>query len=52
MGRKSVKPEIAQLATLSQTDTSGLVKALDYYGLWKLFDALCDAAFYSRNLIK
>jgi pimeloyl-ACP methyl ester carboxylesterase len=25
------------------------VNALDYYGLWKLFDALCDAAFYKKN---
>ncbi len=24
-------------------------KALAYYGLWKLFDALCDAAFYGTN---
>ncbi|MBM3858310.1 MAG: alpha/beta hydrolase [Verrucomicrobia bacterium] len=23
--------------------------ALDFYGTWKLFDALCDAAFYGRN---
>lgn len=23
--------------------------AIDYYGLWKLFDALCDAAFYGKN---
>jgi pimeloyl-ACP methyl ester carboxylesterase len=23
--------------------------AMDYYGTWKLFDALCDAAFYGRN---
>lgn len=23
--------------------------ALDYYGTWKLFDALCDAAFYGKN---
>src|SRR5262249_20574377 len=23
--------------------------ALDYYGLWKLFDGLSDAAFYHRN---
>jgi pimeloyl-ACP methyl ester carboxylesterase len=23
--------------------------ALDYYGIWKLFDALCDAAFYGKN---
>ena len=26
-----------------------LVNALDYYGTWKLFDALCDAAFYGKN---
>ena len=25
------------------------INALDYYGLWKLFDALCDAAFYGKN---
>ena len=25
------------------------VDALDFYGLWKLFDALCDAAFSGRN---
>jgi poly(3-hydroxybutyrate) depolymerase len=23
--------------------------ALDFYAFWKLFDALCDAAFYNRN---
>jgi len=28
---------------------SMMVNALDYYGTWKLFDALCDAAFYSKN---
>lgn len=22
---------------------------MDYYGLWKLFDALTDSAFYGRN---
>ncbi|HEU4765859.1 MAG TPA: alpha/beta fold hydrolase [Pyrinomonadaceae bacterium] len=26
-----------------------MVNALDYYGTWKLFDALCDAAFYGKN---
>ena len=26
-----------------------VVNALDFYGLWKLFDGLCDAAFYSKN---
>jgi pimeloyl-ACP methyl ester carboxylesterase len=25
------------------------INALDYYGLWKLFDGLCDAAFYTKN---
>lgn len=25
------------------------INALDYYGLWKLFDALCDTAFYDKN---
>jgi acetyl esterase/lipase len=26
-----------------------LVNALDFYGTWKLFDGLCDAAFYGKN---
>ncbi len=26
-----------------------LINALDYYGTWKLLDALTDAAFYGRN---
>lgn len=26
-----------------------MVNALDFYGLWKLFDGLCDAAFYGKN---
>ena len=25
------------------------VNALDYYGFWKLFDGLTDAAFYGKN---
>ena len=49
IGAKEGQTGDSQLPMLSQTDTSGLVNALDYYGLWKLFDALCDAAFYSRN---
>ncbi len=28
---------------------TGTVNALDYYGFWKLFDGLCDAAFYGKN---
>jgi hypothetical protein len=26
-----------------------MVNALDFYGIWKLFNALCDAAFYGKN---
>jgi dienelactone hydrolase len=26
-----------------------MVNALDFYGTWKLFDGLCDAAFYGMN---
>lgn len=26
-----------------------MINALDYYGTWKLFDALCDAAFSGKN---
>lgn len=26
-----------------------MVNALDFYGTWKLFDGLCDAAFYGKN---
>jgi dienelactone hydrolase len=31
------------------TAPTGPVDALDYYGYWKLLDALTDAAFYNRN---
>jgi pimeloyl-ACP methyl ester carboxylesterase len=34
--------------TLRQYDKQ-TADALDYYGFWKLFDALTDAAFYHRN---
>jgi hypothetical protein len=26
-----------------------MVNALDFYGTWKLFDGLCDAAFTGKN---
>ncbi|HSE40036.1 MAG TPA: alpha/beta hydrolase [Acidobacteriota bacterium] len=26
-----------------------ILNALDFYGTWKLFDALCDTAFYGKN---
>ena len=38
-------PQASQRARL---DTM-IVNALDFYGTWKLFDALCDAAFYNKN---
>jgi pimeloyl-ACP methyl ester carboxylesterase len=28
---------------------SMMVNAMDFYATWKLFDALCDAAFYNKN---
>jgi pimeloyl-ACP methyl ester carboxylesterase len=28
---------------------SMMVNAMDFYGTWKLFDGLCDAAFYNKN---
>ena len=37
-----------QTSRRSRLDTM-LVNALDFYGTWKLFDALCDAAFYGKN---
>jgi len=49
IGAKESKTGNGQLPSLLQAEPSALVNALDYYGLWKLFDALCDAAFYSRN---
>jgi acetyl esterase/lipase len=33
----------------SQRLETMMINALDYYGTWKLFDALCDAAFYGKN---
>ena len=36
-------------ANESRRTETMLVNALDYYGTWKLFDALCDAAFYNTN---
>ena len=39
-----------QLPAMAQTTSSSpAANALDYYGLWKLFDALCDAAFYGKH---
>jgi acetyl esterase/lipase len=45
MDRVGDGPQTSRRARL---DTM-IVNALDFYGTWKLFDALCDAAFYSKN---
>lgn len=37
-----------QISRRSRLD-SMVINALDFYGTWKLFDALCDAAFYGKN---
>ena len=34
---------------LVQFEHAGAVDAMDWYGTWKLFDALSDAAFYGRE---
>lgn len=39
-------PQIPQQRT--RVDTM-IVNAMDFFGTWKLFDALCDAAFYGKN---
>ena len=38
----------AQISRRVRPETM-LVNALDYYGTWKLFDGLCDAAFEGKN---
>lgn len=37
-----------QTSRRTRLDTM-MVNALDFYGTWKLFDALCDAAFSNKN---
>jgi len=36
-------------ARAQQQQPKPTVDTLDYYGTWKLFDALCDAAFHGKN---
>ena len=45
-GSGSSQPDEPMRSDASRTPA---VDALDYYGLWKLFDALSDAAFYKKN---
>jgi pimeloyl-ACP methyl ester carboxylesterase len=35
--------------TVPESQRMPTINALDYFGLWKLFDGLCDAAFYGKN---
>ncbi len=39
----------AQTNSHGESEAVRGLNALDFYGTWKLFDALCDAAFYDRN---
>ncbi len=47
--RKQAKSETNEPFANLSGGTGFNVNALDYYGLWKLFDGLCDAAFYGKN---
>jgi acetyl esterase/lipase len=38
----------AQIKRRERVETM-MINALDFYGMWKLFDGLCDAAFYGKN---
>lgn len=40
---------LAPLAVWNSNNFTLLVNALDYYGTWKLFDGLYEAAFYGKN---
>lgn len=44
-----IADHFAPLAVLRTPYFSVMVDALDYYGTWKLFDGLTDAAFYGVN---
>ncbi len=43
------KFEVAESDPSKTTHPDRTLNALDYYGTWKLFDALTDAAFYGKN---
>ena len=40
---------LAPLAVWNSNNFTVLVNGLDYYGTWKLFDGLYEAAFYGKN---
>jgi hypothetical protein len=41
--------DIAAASRPSMRHASVMLGAMDYYGFWKLFDGLSDAAFYGTN---
>lgn len=48
-GTLDSRPPRARRALIRDFEHAGRVDALDWYGTWKLFDALSDAAFYHRE---
>jgi predicted esterase len=46
---KTARNEDPEIFAIPTESPEVLVNALDFYGSWKLFDALCDAAFYGKN---
>ncbi len=48
-GEAPPSPRLRRRGRRSMPQPERAVNALDYYGTWKLFDALCDAAFSGKN---
>ena len=47
--QEKARERFAERMGVAEMDKKMTVDALDYYGSWKLFDALTDAAFYGKN---
>lgn len=43
------RPTRPRLLRLHDFEHAGVVDAMDWYGIWKIFDALSEAAFYGRD---
>jgi pimeloyl-ACP methyl ester carboxylesterase len=48
-GNRSRVGGLSSQTARRNTRESPAINALDFYGTWKLFDGLCDAAFYGKN---
>jgi pimeloyl-ACP methyl ester carboxylesterase len=48
-GNRSRVGGLSAQTARQNTRESPAINALDFYGTWKLFDGLCDAAFYGKN---